>query len=76
MHNPNFRFSPLRQLYGGRYYDLHPHAFLERTIRDQGIWMPFKSNLSDIEGGWEDFGVKFQEGGGAAVNERYMNAHG
>eukprot|EP01043_Picozoa_sp_COSAG02_P021884 COSAG02_NODE_1123_length_14441_cov_28.984521_3_plen_39_part_00 len=38
--------------------------------------MPFKSNLSDIQGGWEDFGVKFQEGGGDPVNERYMNGHG
>ena len=59
-----------------RYYDMHPHAFLERTIRDQGIWMPFKSNLSEIDCGWEDFGIKFQEGGGDPADERYMNAHG
>ena len=59
-----------------QYYEAFPHAFLERTIRDQGIWMPFKSDFSTIEGGWEDFGIKFQEGGGATKDERYMNAHG
>ena len=29
-----------------QYYETFPHAFLERTIRDQGIWMPFLSDLS------------------------------
>jgi len=53
-----------------QYYETFPQAFLERTIRDQGIWMPFKSDLSTIEGGWEDFGIKFQEGGGAAEEEQ------
>ena len=38
--------------------------------------MPFKSNLSEIEGGWEDFGIKFQEGGGDVADELFMNAHG
>ena len=29
-----------------QYYETFPQAFLERTIRDQGIWMPFLSDLS------------------------------
>ena len=59
-----------------RYYDLHERIFgHEHRIHDQGAWMPFISDLDAIPA-VEDFGIKFQEGGGSANDSKWMNEHG
>lgn len=59
-----------------RFYELHPTTFgVEHRLHDQGAWMPFIDDLEAIPG-VEDFGIKFQEGGGSVNNSKWMNQHG
>lgn len=59
-----------------RFYELHPTTFgAEHRLHDQGAWMPFIDDLAAIPD-VQDFGLKFQEGGGSVNNSKWMNQHG
>ena len=52
--------SPFRAALEKYCKKVYADPYMERVIRDQGIWMPF-DKVSSVEG-WEDFGFKFYEG--------------
>ena len=59
-----------------RFYDLHPQIYSrDNRLHDQGAWMPFINDLQAIPQ-VQDFGIKFQEGGGNVSESHWMNKHG
>ena len=65
---------PLYGLRAGldKYYSIFPDAFDAHQVRDQGLWLPFISNITAIEN-VSDFGFRYQEGGGDPTDCKILN---
>jgi hypothetical protein len=58
-----------------RYYDIHPQLFDVGRLREQGAWLPFLKNVTDVPD-LQDFGLKYHESLGTVRGNQYMNTHG